>query len=190
MSVTKLVLNVDQWRAMSSVPRWSIIGCLRAGGPQSVSEISAELGVPPKGLYYHLRALASVGLIEVHSSRKSTRQVEAVYQATADWFAFDSTDENGEIQEAFIRAVTNILDGTAKRIRSAHAQLPPNSPTRSLIKVETANVYLSEKDQSELQSRIQELVAWAKSRNKKEGGTRVLLLACSTPLIGKLDDLE
>lgn len=190
MLKSKLVLNADQWRAMTSVPRWSIIGCLRAGGPQSVSEISAELGVPPKGLYYHLRALATVGLIEIHSSRKSTRQVEAVYKATADWFAFDQSEEDSDIQEAYVKAVTAILEGTAKRIRSAHTLLPSNSPTRSIIKVETANVYLREEDRVELQAKIQELAAWAKSKNQKEGGTRVLFVGCSTPLIGKLDDLE
>lgn len=190
MLKSKLVLNADQWRAMSSVPRWSIIGCLRAGGPQSVSEISTELGIPPKGLYYHLRALISVGLIEVHSSRKSTRQVESVYQAVADWFSFDSSEEDSFIQGAYVKSVTAILEGTAKRIRSAHGLLPANSPTRALIKLETANVYLSEGDQMELQTKIEELAAWAKSRNQKGGGTRVLVVGCSTPLIGKLDELE
>ncbi len=190
MLKSKLVLNADQWRAMSSVPRWSIIGCLRAGGPQSVSEISTELGIPPKGLYYHLRALTSVGLIEVHSNRKSTRQVEAVYQAVADWFSFDPSEEHAEIQGAYIKAITAILEGTAKRIRSANALLPTNSTSRSIIKVETANVYLSEDDRIELQKKIEDLALWAKTRNQREGGTRVLFVGCTTPLIGKLDELE
>lgn len=189
MPKTKLVLNSDQWRAMSSVPRWSIIGCLRAGGPQSVSELSAELGVPPKGLYYHLRALATVGLIEIHSSRKSTRQVEAVYKATADWFSFDPTVQDTELQGAYVKAVTNILEGMAKRIQSAHELLPSNSSLRSFIKLETANVYLSEEDQAELHLKIQALLEWSKSRNQKEGGTRVLIIGSSTPLLGKLDEL-
>ncbi len=190
MLTSKLVLSADQWRAMSSVRRWSIIGSLRANGPQSVSELSVELGVPPKGLYYHLRALTSVGLIQIHSSRKSTRQIEAVYEASADWFSYDAADQNAETQEAYVGAVTSILEGLAKRIHSSHLQLPVDSKIRSLIKIETANVYLAENDQIELQKRIQDLAAWAKSRNMKEGGTRVLVVGCSTPLIGKLDDLE
>ena len=155
-----------------------------------MSEISSVLGVPPKGLYYHLRALTSVGLIEIHSNRKSTRQVEAVYRAAADWFSFDQSEQNSIIQSAYVKAVSTILEGTAKALRSAHGILQANSPTRALINLETANVYLSEANQAELQAKIQELAAWAKSKNQKEGGTRVLFVGCSTPLIGKLDDLE
>ncbi len=61
-------------------------------GPRSAKELSAEVGLPPDRLYYHLRQLQRAGIVEVAEYRPLPGgKVERVYhrvegQATGDTF--------------------------------------------------------------------------------------------------------
>jgi len=78
-----LVKDRTQLSALASGTRQEIVDVLPRLGTASVAEIARALDRPPDALYYHLRALEKVGLIESAGSRRTERRQEALYRAIA-----------------------------------------------------------------------------------------------------------
>lgn len=78
-----LVKDQTQFAALASGTRQEIVDVLPRLGTASVADIARALDRPPDTLYYHLRALAKVGLIESAGSRRTERRQEALYRAVA-----------------------------------------------------------------------------------------------------------
>jgi predicted ArsR family transcriptional regulator len=74
-----LIRRRDQVAALESAVRQEVLDTIQAAGPLSAPEISALMGRPADGLYYHLRRLVTVGLLVVQGTRRSGRRDEAVY---------------------------------------------------------------------------------------------------------------
>lgn len=70
----EFVDSVAEIDLLASPIRIEIIDTLEAlGQPASVAELAAELGRPADGLYYHLRPLVDVGLVEEESAADGRR---------------------------------------------------------------------------------------------------------------------
>ncbi|MBB6244149.1 helix-turn-helix domain-containing protein [Rhodanobacter sp. MP1X3] len=68
------VEDVDQIAMLASPTRMEIVMTLEAlASPTTVAELAAEMGRPADGLYYHLRALVSSGLLEEHTEAGDQR---------------------------------------------------------------------------------------------------------------------
>lgn len=65
--------------AMKSPVRQRLLDRLEAIGPASAGELAAELDRPPDRVYYHLRRLERVGMIEAVSERVRGRHRETLY---------------------------------------------------------------------------------------------------------------
>lgn len=78
-----LVKDRAQFSALASGTRQEIVDVLPRLGTASVAEIARALDRPPDALYYHLRALEKVGLIESAGSRRTERRQEALYRSVA-----------------------------------------------------------------------------------------------------------
>lgn len=74
-----IVLTERQLSVWTVPPRPEIVEALLTHGPMTVAELAPALARKPKGLYYHLKALEKVGLVEVKETRRATRREEAVY---------------------------------------------------------------------------------------------------------------
>ena len=61
-------------------------------GTVSLAELGAVLGRPADGLYYHVRALARLGLVRRTGSRKRGRHAEGLFRAVAPVFAIRYPD--------------------------------------------------------------------------------------------------
>lgn len=68
-----------QIRCLASPIRQEIVDAIAAGGPMSMSELARHLGRAADGLYFHVRALARVGLLVEQSSVRSGKRFAAVY---------------------------------------------------------------------------------------------------------------
>ena len=68
-----VIADVRQIRALSSPLRQDILDAVTAIGPCSVSELAAAIGRRADGLYYHIRRLVKVGLLQEVVSDKSGR---------------------------------------------------------------------------------------------------------------------
>src|SRR5687768_2372635 len=101
--------DLSALKAISEPTRLRILMLLSEGPPRAVKELSAELGVAPTRLYYHIRILERAGMIRVASRRLVSGIEEKSYQATAsNWVPSPSvTSMLGE--SGFLAAVFNLV---------------------------------------------------------------------------------
>ncbi len=69
----------EQLAAIASPARQEVLDAAQALGRCSIAEIAEVLGRPADGLYYHVKALAKVGLLLQVGERSAGRRTEAVY---------------------------------------------------------------------------------------------------------------
>src|SRR5690242_19716302 len=82
-----LVEAKPQMEALASGARQEIVDVLPRLGTASVAELARALDRPADALYYHVRALEKVGLIEPAGRRRAGRRDEALYRAIAPQLA-------------------------------------------------------------------------------------------------------
>jgi DNA-binding transcriptional ArsR family regulator len=68
-----------QFVALKSPVRQEIVDAIVAGGPETITEIAAQLGRPADGLYYHVRQLLSVGLLVEKGRRRAGKRFETIF---------------------------------------------------------------------------------------------------------------
>jgi DNA-binding transcriptional ArsR family regulator len=78
-----IIERAAQVRALRSPARQEVVDALESAGPSSAAELARLLGKAPDGLYFHLKALVKVGLVEEREQRKNGRHVAAVYDLPA-----------------------------------------------------------------------------------------------------------
>lgn len=100
--------------SLSSPVRQDIVDTLVAGGGMTVRELAAQLGHRPSGLYYHLEALESVGLVERRARRREDGREERVCSVPATRVELDYRSEDPRNRAAVIRAVRAILRLTGR----------------------------------------------------------------------------
>ncbi len=74
-----LIEALSEIQAISSPIRQEIVDTIQSLGECSIAEVAEELGRPADGLYYHIRALCTAGLIIELNKRKSYAREEAMY---------------------------------------------------------------------------------------------------------------
>jgi helix-turn-helix protein len=82
-----VITRPEQLRALVSPVRQELLDVMARMGTVSIAEVAAVLGRPADGLYYHVRALQRVGLIEAAGTRRGGVREEALFRATAGQFS-------------------------------------------------------------------------------------------------------
>jgi len=83
----------DQLAALVSPARQELLDALSRLGTVSIAEIATVLGRPADGLYYHLRALHRVGLVEAAGERTRGGRRESTWRAAAPQFGIRYPDD-------------------------------------------------------------------------------------------------
>src|SRR5262249_27939086 len=83
-----LIRSRRQMRALAAPTRQEIVDVLPRIGTVSVAELARALGRPADSLYYHLRALRSVGLVLSAGLRTRNGRPEALFRAVAQQMTF------------------------------------------------------------------------------------------------------
>jgi predicted transcriptional regulator len=74
-----IITSEQQLAALASAARQEIVDVLSQMGTVSVSELAAVLGRPADALYYHLRILKKVGLVQESRARVGAGRGEALF---------------------------------------------------------------------------------------------------------------
>ena len=103
--------------------------------PNTVKAISAELGIPPSKLYYHINLLHKHDLIRVVGHNIDSGIVEKIYQVTARQLKLVNPLLRKDLPDDTADALfTNLLEDTQRDFRHAYAQrnkdeqVPPRHP--------------------------------------------------------------
>lgn len=76
---TLWISDPAQIRALESPMRQEIVDAITGLGPSSITELAAFLGRAPDSLYFHIKKLVKVRLVEEREKRKEGRHESAIY---------------------------------------------------------------------------------------------------------------
>jgi DNA-binding transcriptional ArsR family regulator len=132
-------------------------------GPRSAKELSAEVGLPPDRLYYHLRQLQQAGIIEVGEYRPlPSGKVERVYRRAEAEPPGDASSP-----EEVATFLGSVLDVTKADITAAF--MAKAAGERREVVVAQGPLWLTDENLAEFQRQLQELQA--RMGNPELGGT-------------------
>ena len=74
-----------QIAALKAASRQEVMDVLATMGTVSIAELAVALGRPADSLYYHIRILQRVGLVQASGSRESGGRTEKLYRAVSSY---------------------------------------------------------------------------------------------------------
>lgn len=138
-------------------------------GPRSAKELSAEVGLPPDRLYYHLRHLQRAGIVEVAGYRTlPSGRAERVYRRAAAEPPGDASSP--EEVAAFLGSVLDVTRADITTALTAKA-----AGERREVIVAQGPVRLTDEGLAELQRQLHELQARMDSRGPAGTQARFLV---------------
>ncbi len=78
-----VVDDPEQLAVLASPVRLELVEHFALWGPSSIADIARRMERPPDSLYYHVRKLVSVGLLELVRNRRKGTRFEAIYRLPA-----------------------------------------------------------------------------------------------------------
>lgn len=107
-----MIKDSKQILALASPVRLALVDTLEGTGPRSVAELATLMGMPPDGLYYHLRILEKRGLIRRLTDRDSGPQAILDVAARPLLLRYDTADKKN--RHAVNRVVAAMLRGALR----------------------------------------------------------------------------
>lgn len=86
-----MIVQPAQIRCLASPIRQEIVDAVAATGPLSIADLARHLGRAADGLYFHVRALARVGLLIEQSSVRRGKRFAAVFDVPARPLVIEKT---------------------------------------------------------------------------------------------------
>ncbi len=104
-----ILSDARQLEAVVSPVRHQILRTLSVIGPSTIAELAGHLERSPESLYYHVRALQKVGLVEEVEARGTQGRKEAVFDVIARGIFTDPTQTSTRYIEAMKRSAASLL---------------------------------------------------------------------------------
>jgi DNA-binding transcriptional ArsR family regulator len=121
-SVRDIELDTAALRVLAHPLRLNVLSLLRERGPSTATRIAEELGINPGAASYHLRRLASGGLIVEEPGRGTGR--ERWWRAAHRQSIHDPAAASGEQREAGLGYTHAVALAAADRLRRSAHELP------------------------------------------------------------------
>lgn len=84
-----LIRDAKQISALRAASRQELMDVLASMGTVSIPQLAVALGKPADSLYYHIRILQRVGLVQAEGSRESGGRTERLYGAVSSDMRLD-----------------------------------------------------------------------------------------------------
>ena len=153
-----LIVRPAEIRALASPVRTEIVSLMENRGVLSVREMAAHLGMATESLYYHVNALAKLGLLVETGRRAGTTRPEALYALCADRVYVDWENRKPAYRAALKKAV-RIAHRLSERVTQAavdDAACPMNSPDAG-ARFQQECVFLDEERLRQLMDKLLEI---------------------------------
>lgn len=131
---SRLVRRLPQLAALAAAARQEVVDVLEQMGTVSVAELAAALGRPADGLYFHLRALVRVGLVQTAGSRARPGGKEALYRTVKSALQLRYEPRNASNRRAVSAIVASMLRLAHRDFQRSlrHGQVVVSGPQREL----------------------------------------------------------
>jgi hypothetical protein len=84
-----LIRDAKQVAALKAASRQELMDVLASMGTVSIPQLAVALGKPADSLYYHIRILQRVGLVQAEGSHESGGRTERLYRAVSSYLRLD-----------------------------------------------------------------------------------------------------
>ncbi|MBN1827160.1 MAG: helix-turn-helix transcriptional regulator [Candidatus Eisenbacteria bacterium] len=116
----KMVLrSPEQVAALGSPVRFRIVDILALRGASSVREIAVGAGCSVTSLYYHIRVLEKVGILEEAATRGTGRRMEKTYRLRAGKLVIDPKKRSVPYRRAMADSCAALLRRAERDYRAA-----------------------------------------------------------------------
>lgn len=179
-------LEIDRPRqlaALASPARQEVVDAIAAAGPSTIAEIAAALGRPADRLYFHVRALERVGLLNRIGERRDGRHVAKIYDVPGRPLRLRYQPDS----PSNARAVGAVVDGVLRLARRdfRRALSSPDAvvdgPARDTWGGRMRG-WASERDLHRVNELIAELHSLLQTTSPRDGARAVALTWVLTPL--------
>ena len=123
-----LVSTVRQMEALTSPVRHQIHLVMEMLGACSVNELAERMGRVPETLYYHVRRLEQVGILEQVGSRVVSSREEAIYQLKAKRLKIDPNQSSPRFLKAMAKGCGSLLRFAQRAFERALDRKPTSRP--------------------------------------------------------------
>jgi len=113
------VRTAREIEALIAPERQEIVDGLAALGPASIAELAQHLGRAPDSLYYHVRKLERVGLVEQRGVRGEGVRAEILYATPAPRVVLDWEPATPRERSSLMRLVGSLLRITERDLAAA-----------------------------------------------------------------------
>ncbi|MBS1708577.1 MAG: helix-turn-helix transcriptional regulator [Armatimonadetes bacterium] len=179
MSQPSSSLTVEQLRALNNPVRLQILTSLRANGPATVGELAGRLALQEHLLFYHVKLMASCGLLRPIGTRPTSTKPVNVYAAKAPGTAAGLDYNDPGVREAVCRNVTTVMRTAAKEYEAAAARQPDAMDDKSAMM--RVSIRIAPDCRDELNARMKALTTWLADQ-RDDNGEAFSLTMLLTPL--------
>ncbi|MFI4854700.1 MAG: ArsR/SmtB family transcription factor [Phycisphaerales bacterium JB065] len=163
------VRDPEHFEAIGSPVRLTVLEFFRSRGPMAVAELAELMGRPADGLYHHLKKLERAGVVRAVATRQRGKQIERVYDATADEYRLS---ENAEQFVRIWRLISSHAERNLAEGLAAGVTRFGGAGRNSTMRIETAQ--LDDAGAAEVLEHIEAIRAiFSRAREEPRGEQRV-----------------
>lgn len=173
-----------QLAALASPIRQEILNTIESIGPCKVHEIAAELGRPADGLYYHLRALEKLALVQRGERAPSGGRAAVVYDVPGRPMRVQHDPGDPAQRRAADRATAAMLRlgrrDFARALEQGIAKLAPNERNAAALRL---RAWWDERQLAQMRRLLDELARLALGTRRRPGARAfaISLVYCPLP---------
>ncbi len=178
-----LVSTVGQMEALASPVRHQIHLAMEMLGACTVNELAERMGRVPETLYYHVRRLEKVGILEQVSSRAGAGREEAIYQLKAKRLRVDPSQSSPRFLEAMAKGCGSLLRFAQRSFeRALEAKADRRVGPKRVLRIEQATVRLSAGNLAELNKRLDSLCSFLNDADEPSEQKMYVITLATAPL--------
>ena len=183
-----MVDQPEHVRAALSGPRRQLLEMLRM--PASATELAGRLGLSRQRVNYHLRALESIGLVELVEERRRRGCTERMLRARADRLVVDPSvldpsrdDETGATAQDRFAAehLVGVASATVRDVARMQGEAQREGTRLLTFTIESELSFAEPADLEQFCERLTELVRQTAERFHSPGGRRYRVVAAGHP---------
>lgn len=173
-----LKLNREQIQCLAAPFKREIVEVMMRLQAASIPELTREMERSPKSLYYHVRQLCAVGLLQVREVRRSGKREEAVYELVSSRLIVEETVEDEETRKAAKRSLRALLRRIEREFQETDA--PDDPPARQDKDVFRILTRLRPEAAERLRTLLEAAARFARENDDPEAEVRLTLTVFMT----------
>ena len=152
-------------------------------GACSVNELAERMGRVPETLYYHLRRLKKVGIVEQVGRRVGTGREEAIYQLKAKRLQVDPSQSSPRFLKAMAKGCGSLLRFAQRSFeRALEARADRGTSPKRSLRIEQTTVRLSAGNLAELNKRLDSLSSFLNDADEPSEQKMYVITLATAPL--------